>query len=129
MKKILDLFRWLFEERRINHVFENLRNFLICGTLAYISLHLLRFAGEGTLGVIDRICSWTTLLVALFLMILNLVDGYIGIRKVHGQMISLAVTILYAVLSIYIVLAMTTTKMHPKKTADKSSSIPFLIFK
>jgi hypothetical protein len=103
--------------------------FSSAGTLAYISLHLLRFAGEGVLGIIDRICSGLALLVALCLMLLNLVDGYLGIKKVQGRMVSLAVTLLYAVLSIYIVLAMTTTKMHPKKTADKSSSIPFMIFK
>lgn len=126
----LDFFKWLYQGRRINHVFDNLRNFLICGTIAYVALHLLRLAGEGLWGSIDRIVSGATLVVALALMLLNMIDGYHRIRQAIGHKTSLVVTAFYFIVALYVVMAMTTYKMHANPEAPPvSPHIPFSIFR
>ena len=124
-----EFLKWLCKDRRINHVFDNLRNFLICGNLAYLSLHLLRLAGFGIWGSIERGISGAMLSVALVLMLVNMVDGYHRIRQTFGRRLSLIVTGFYFLAALYVVLAMTTYKMHIKPEQPAASpNIPFSIF-
>lgn len=121
--------RWLMEEGRIKEVFDNLRNFLICGTIAYVSIHLILVSGEGGLGLVDRAFSWAALLSALALMVLNLLDGFFAIERCLGTRTSALITAVYVLLAAYVVLAMTTSKMHSLEAAKNiPSRLPFNLF-
>lgn len=121
---------WLREEGRIRGVFDNLRNFLICGTIAYVSLHIILVSGEGLPGTLDRVFGWIVLSCALVLMVLNLADGYLGIRDSLGTGLSVLITVLYVLLAGYVVFTLATAKLHAPHAASKMAErLPFSLFR